>query len=145
MDVLKELKRNLEKQIEEINNKSDISPTELDRLDKAVDILKDIETICAMKEYGRDWEEEEDMEYSGRYPYYMRDGGRSYAPMQDRRRDRNMMPWRSEPRNSYSYGYGYSGQANKEQLMMDLREMMNMAKSEKERLAIQQLLEQWKE
>jgi hypothetical protein len=52
MDALKELKKNLEKQIEEINKKNDITPTELERLDKAVDIIKDIETICAMKEYG---------------------------------------------------------------------------------------------
>ena len=158
MDALKELKKVLEKEIEEISKKNDISPTELDRLDKAVDIIKDIETICAMKEYGY---EQEEPEYSGRYPYsrpyYMRDdgmrsrdmweGGSSYRRGRDsmgRYTSRDMMP-RDYYDRSYGDGYGYSGHMNKEDIRMDLREMMNNAKSDKERMAIQNFLDQWKE
>lgn len=172
MDALKELKKNLEKQIEEINKKNDITPTELERLDKAVDIIKDIETICAMKEYDdQQWRQEEG--YSGRYyPMYMRDerGGNSRQSydMWDEgsyQRDRSYAPDMYMSRNSYgdypysynrggsyrnsydrnSYNRGYSGHNNKEDLKMDLKMMMDNAKSDKERMAIQQLLEQWKE
>lgn len=159
MDTLKELKKNLEKQIEEINKKNDISPTELDRLDKAIDIIKDIETICAMKEYN--YQEEEESGYSNRYPMYMRDGGNSrtsgryymdrgsygYDPMMSNnsyRRSYEPMPNRYMSRDPY-YDGGYSGHASKEDLKMDLRMMMENAKTDKERMAIQQLLEQWKD
>ena len=40
-----------------------------------------------------------------------------------------------------SYNRGYSGHNNKEDLKMDLKMMMDNAKSDKERMAIQQLLE----
>lgn len=160
MESLKNLKKVLEKEIDEISKKNDISPTELERLDKAVDIIKDIETICAMKEYGYQEKEEPMQGYSERYsyPHYM-----SYDMMPPREQDmwsressyrdgrgsmgsryvsREMPPYSYDNR---SYGYGYSGHSNKEDLKMDLREMMNSAKTEKERMAIQQLLEQWKE
>lgn len=158
MDPLKELKHVLEKEIEEISKKNDISPTELDRLDKAVDIIKDIETICSMKEYSYD-----DDGYSERYPYYMRDNRRSYRmvdysggggtppymwdePGASYRRGRDSMG-RYASRDPYAYdtrSYGYSGH-NREDLKMDLRDMMNNTKNDKERMAIQQLLDQWKE
>lgn len=162
METLKNLKKVLEKEIEGISKKNEISPTELERLDKAVDIIKDIETICAMKEYGYQEKEEPMQGYSERYPYprYM-----SYDMMPPRERDmwsressyrdgrgsmgnrymsREMPPYSYESR-SYGYDRGYSGHSDKEDLKMDLREMMNSAKSDKERMAIQQLLEQWKE
>lgn len=155
MDALKELKHVLEKEIEEITKKNDISPTELERLDKAVDIIKDIETICAMKDYGYDREDEG---YSqAYYPRYMRDEGMRSRDMWEGgssyRRGRDAMTGRYVSRDmpryymdDRSYGYGgYSGHANKEDIKMDLREMMNNAKSDKERMAIQQLLDQWKE
>ena len=40
---------------------------------------------------------------------------------------------------------GYSGHMNKEDIKKDLQEMMNKTTSDKERMAIQQLLEQWKD
>ena len=46
------------KQIEKINKKGDITPDELTRMDKAIDIVKDCSVICAMEEYGKDPEEE---------------------------------------------------------------------------------------
>lgn len=153
MDALMDLKKVLEDQICEIAKKNDISPTELERLYKAVDILKDIETIWAMKDYG------DEEGYSGRYPYYMRDGGDSYG-YSDRgasyRRGRSQttgryvsreMPRYSMEDRSYAYGGGggYSGHNNREDLKMDLRMMLDSAKSDKERMAIQNLLDQWKE
>lgn len=152
MDTLKELKKVLEEQIEEIAKKNDISPTELERLDKAVDIIKDIETIWAMKDYGAP--EEEDYGYSGRYPYYMRDDmsrtGRSYDPWDRgasyrRGRDMNTGRYVSREMPRYYMDNGYSGHSNKEDMKMDLRMMMDNAKSDKERMAIQNLLDQWKE
>ena len=58
MKTIKDFGDLLCKQIEKINKKGDISPDELQRMDKAVDILKDISVICAMEEYGQDPEQE---------------------------------------------------------------------------------------
>ena len=46
------------KQIDKINKKGDITPDELNRMDKVIDIIKDCSVICAMEEYGKDPEEE---------------------------------------------------------------------------------------
>lgn len=65
-EELYDLCESLKKEIRQLNNKPDISPTEFDRLYKAVDIIKDIRTIEAMDNAG----------YSNTYPY---DDGVSYA------------------------------------------------------------------
>ena len=49
MDVLDNLCHKLVDDIAELNKKADISPSELDRVGKAVDIVKDIKTIEAME------------------------------------------------------------------------------------------------
>ena len=49
MDVLHELCHKLVDDIECLNKKDDISPTELYRVGQAVDIIKDIKTIEAME------------------------------------------------------------------------------------------------
>ena len=144
MDALKDVKKVLEEQIEAIAQKNDISPTELERLDKAVDILKDIETICAMKDYG--YEQDEDYGYSGRTMprYYMDD--RSYRRGRDMNTGRYVS--RDMPRyymDDRSYNMGYSGHANKEDLKMDLRMAMDNAKNDQERMAIQKVLDMWRE
>lgn len=54
MRILMDLKDLLEEELNKIVMKDDITPVELDRLDKAVDIIKDIETIWAMKDYSYD-------------------------------------------------------------------------------------------
>lgn len=157
MDALKELKRVLEKEIEDVSKKNDISPSELERVYKAVDVLKDIETICAMRDYGY---EEEDMGYSGRYPYYMRDMSRT-APNYDPwagdasyRRGRDNMTGRYVSRDvgpysydgrSYGYDRGYSSRDSKEEMRMELMDKLNTAKTDKERMAIQTVLDLWKE
>lgn len=68
MQTIKDFSEMLTKQIEKINKKGDISPDELQRMDKAVDIIKDISVICAMEEYGSNPEEEmySSMGYYGR-------------------------------------------------------------------------------
>lgn len=58
MHTIKEFGEMLTKQIDKINKKGDISPDELQRMDKAIDIIKDISVICAMEEYGQNPEEE---------------------------------------------------------------------------------------
>ena len=74
MQTIKDFSEMLTKQIEKINKKGDISPDELQRMDKAIDIIKDISVICAMEEYGNNPEEEmySSMGYYGknsRMPY----------------------------------------------------------------------------
>lgn len=54
----------LEREVAQMNSKPDISPTELDRIYKAIDIIKDIKTIEAMEDAG----------YSNMYPYSYDDG-----------------------------------------------------------------------
>lgn len=174
MRAIIDLKQLLEEELEKIVRKGDVTPTELDRLDKAVDIIKDIETICAMKEYNYQEEEEG---YSGGYPMYMRDGrGGSYEGSYRRGGNSRMGGYMMDPRyyrdgRSYDDSYdggsyvrgdrfydsryydqdrggnsrGYSGHTSKEDLKKDLQEMLNKAGSDKERMAIQQLLEQWKD
>lgn len=176
MRAIMDLKYLLEEELEKIVRKGDITPTELERLDKAVDIIKDIETICAMKEYNYQEDEEG---YSGGHPMYMRDGrGGSYEGSYRRGGggggNSRMGGYMMDPRyygdgrsydgsynrgGSYMGGYygdgrsyeqgggssrNYSGHATKEDLKKDLQEMMNKAATDKERMAIQQLLEQWK-
>ena len=58
MQTIKDFSEMLTKQIDKINKKGDISPDELQRMDKAIDIIKDISVICAMEEYGNNPEEE---------------------------------------------------------------------------------------
>ena len=43
--------------IEESSHEEKLTPATLEMLDKAVDIIKDIETIKAMEEYGEDYSE----------------------------------------------------------------------------------------
>lgn len=176
MRILMDLEQLLKEQIEQIIRKGDVTPVELERLDDAIDIIKDIETICAMKEYGY---QEEEGGYSERYPYYARSrrgGGGSYNYRREGGGNSGAGNYMMNPRyyrddRSYNSSYddmayardgrsynegsyeqgrsnnsrGYSGHANKEDLKKELQEMMNKAGSEKERVAIQQFLEQWKD
>ena len=88
-EELYELCDKLKKDIKELNKKEDISPAELEKVYKAVDIIKDIKTIEAMEEagYSNAAPYMGDMEYSravrgGSYNSY--DGyGNSYARGRD--------------------------------------------------------------
>ena len=120
MRTVKEFGELLCKQIDKINKKGDITPDELQRMDKAVDIIKDITVICAMDEYGKDPEEEmySSMGYYGR-------------------NSRNMPAWSSQGRDSmgrYSSTMGYSRDDGAKQTMRhDLELKLAGARNEEER------------
>lgn len=92
MKTIKDFGDLLCKQIDKVNKKGDISPDELQRMDKAIDIIKDISVICAMEEYGQDPEE---AMYSSA-GYYGRNS-------------RTMMPYSGSAVPLVTYGNGYSG------------------------------------
>lgn len=114
------------KQIEKINKKGDITPDELNRMDKAIDIVKDCSVICAMEEYGKDPEEElySSMGYYGR-------NSRTAQPMM------RMPMYSSQGRDSmgrYSSTMGYSRDDSAKQTMRhDLEMKLANARNEEER------------
>ena len=109
MEILYGIKDLLCEELDKINKKHDVTPSDLEMAYKAVDIIKDISTIEAMEEYGDDYSYDDDMSYArnrdsmGRYS--RRRGGRmSY--------DRQM-----------SMDRGYSGAESKEEMMRKIDEM----------------------
>lgn len=100
MKALQDLKEMLEDEIKKITKKGDITPQELDSMYKATDIIKDIETIDAMKEYGED-EQMQEGKYSQRGGSY-RSGNRGGYSQDDEYSQRyGMMMPRYMP---YAYG-----------------------------------------
>ena len=131
MNELYDLCENLKDDIKELNKKGDISPTELDRAYKAVDIIKDIKTIEAMEDAGSSYDRYSYDEggHSNRmpYPYYYYDEpGTSHAR---RGRDGDGDGRYSEARGRDAMGRytsrdgGYSGHDEKEQMMRQIEEM----------------------
>ena len=125
MRTIKDFSEMLCKQIDKINKKGDITPDELQRMDKAVDIIKDISVICAMEEYGKDPEEEmySSMGYYGR-------NSRTAMPMT------RMPMYSSQGRDSmgrYSSTMGYSRDGAKQTMRHDLEMKMAGARDEEER------------
>ena len=65
MKALEDLKEILEDQVKKITKKGDITPAELTNMNMAVDIIKDIGTIEAMKKAEAEWQDSESQkEYS---------------------------------------------------------------------------------
>lgn len=146
MNELYDLCENLKEDIKELNKKGDISPTELDRAFKAVDIIKDIKTIEAMEEAGSSYARGSSNaggSYDGRsYNSYeggsSRDGGQSNRmypgyffdePGMSNARGGNSRDGRySEARGRDARGRytsrddGYSGE-EKEQMMRQIEQM----------------------
>lgn len=125
MRTIKDFSEMLCKQIDKINKKGDITPDELQRMDKAVDIIKDISVICAMEEYGKDPEEEmySSMGYYGR-------NSRTAMPMT------RMPMYSSQGRDSmgrYSSAMGYSRDGAKQTMRHDLEMKMAGARDDEER------------
>lgn len=73
MKLYEDLTEMLQDQMKKIAKKSDITPQELDNVYKAIDVLKDIETIKAMKEAGEEGGEQSHDGYS-QYGYSTRRG-----------------------------------------------------------------------
>ena len=127
MESLYKLEDLLCKEIDKVTAKGDISPTDIKTLGDAVDIIKDIETVCAMKEYGND-----DSSYSmsnrgystRRYPMY-RDSYDSYDDMSYRRgRSRDE----------------YSRHDQKEEMIMKLEQKLKNARTEEERRTLRECI-----
>ena len=125
MKALEQLKELLEEEIRKVTKKGDITPAEVEAMYKVVDIIKDIDTIEAMEEYGEDNDGEYSRRgYSSRMSYM--DGG-SY------RRGRGMNGRYVSRDRSYR---GYSMEESRDAMMAKLEEAMNEATTEHERQAI---------
>ena len=86
MKALEHLKTILEKEIEKTTEKGAVAPNEIEALYKVVDIIKDIDTIHAMEDYGGDDEGGYSKDYSRRGSSYGRHGsydGYSYRRGRD--------------------------------------------------------------
>ena len=116
MNELYDLCENLKEEIRELNKKGDISPTELDRAFKAVDIIKDIKTIEAMEDAGYSYANSYDGMSNARRGRDG-DGDGRYSEDASYRRGRDTMG-----RYTSREG-GYSGHEEKEQMMRQIEEM----------------------
>lgn len=114
MRVLDDVQNMLCRELDEIQHK-ELSSNNLEVIDKAVDILKDISTINAMEQGGYS------NEYSGRYPMYMYDGN-SYEYSNARRRDS-------------------MGRYSREGVMDHLQKAMDEAKDDRQREEIRRLMD----
>lgn len=134
MDAIYELKDLLEKEIKKVTAKGDISPTEVKTVGEAVDILKDIETICAMKEYGND---------DSSYAMSNRGYSTMRVPMDRMYRDSYEGSYRGsyDSYDDMSYRRGrsrdnYSRHDQREEMIMKLEQKLKNARSEEERKTI---------
>ena len=131
MKVLEDVCDMLEDELKQIAKKSDLTSQDLDNAYKMVDIVKDIETIKAMKHA------EEESRYSNRMPRYSDayDYSNEYYSRDDYARDYSRDDY---SRGSYARGgrdgdndgrynesrdQGYSRHDDKEQLMRKIDEM----------------------
>jgi len=87
MKDLERIQELIESEIKPLTSKQDISPAELKNLGEAVDILKDVETIKAMREAGEDYSYSRDAYSRGRGYSYAEDGHSEYYPMYRRSHD----------------------------------------------------------
>ena len=147
MRALTDLKEMLEDDVKKITKKGDISPDELSNVYKAIDIIKDIETIKAMREHGDYSQEGSYNSYGNSYrrPYYSYDGnsmeGNSMTGSYARRgRDGdNDGRYNESSRGSYD---NYSRHTEKEQMVQKLEAMLQTAKTEEQRKAIMRCIDE---
>jgi hypothetical protein len=128
MRVLDDMCDMLEDELKQIAKKDDITPQELDNAYKAVDIIKDIETIKAMKKADEGYSNN----YSNRGPYYgsydyddmsyARDYSRDYSNEYSRARGGRDGDGDGRYNESRARG-GYSRHDDKGQLMQKIEEM----------------------
>lgn len=163
MKVYYDIKDMLERELEQIAGKRELTSNNLEVMDKAVDIIKDIETICAMKEAGEEG-------YSEMMPFYMYDdgmGGSSYARGRGRYAKRDSMGRYSSEggyssRGSYDGGSydsynrggsydsyargrrGYSRDDSKEYMVSELERMEKEAADEQQKMMIRNWKQQLK-
>ncbi|MBP5457251.1 MAG: hypothetical protein J6Y37_12195 [Paludibacteraceae bacterium] len=121
MKVYYEIKDILEKELEQIADKRELTSNNLEIMDKVVDIVKDIETICAMKEASED--------YSGAYMprYFYEDGNmsnNSYAMSNGSYARGRGRYARRDSMGRYSSDDGYSGYERRNYSREDSRDHM---------------------
>lgn len=128
MKRMEELKEMLCDELDDIAAKGTISAGDLDAIDKLTHSIKSIETIMAMKGYSNDY-------MNGR-SYANRDGDGRYSRNSYARNGGNSRGYsrRGYSRNDYSYG--------RDEMVEELRELMEDAETEKEREAIRHCIEQ---
>lgn len=146
MHKLKELKEMLERELEKVTKKGELSAGSLDIVDKLTHSIKSIDTIMAMEEYSED-------------DYAMRGGGSSYAsPTRGRgananRDSRGRYTSRYDYDGSYARGgssyardnRGYSREDAKEELLDHLYELEGMAKDAETKHMLKKFIKQAEE
>lgn len=142
MKVYNKIENMLCDELENIANQKELTPANLDMLDEAIDIIKDIKTIEAMEqEYGYSEDGGYSQGYYGRMPIYMYDDmgmgheGSSYARGRGSNAQRDSRG-RYMSAGGYSRNDGYSGDTKEE-----LQRLMSTAKNEREREAIRNALD----
>lgn len=134
MDTIKTmetLKDHVLREIEKINAKSDMTPTELKNSMDAVCLLEKIGRIEYMEDYYED-DEEEDEGQSGHYAYRR---GNSYGMMRGGRSYRNGRSGHYDD-HSYNRDYGRSGHSIEDRMIDKLQRMVDEADSDYERQTI---------
>lgn len=117
----------LNRELEQIVQKKELTSNSLDIMGKAVDIVKDLSIVKAMEESG----------YSERYPYYMYgDDGYAMDNSYARGRKRDSMGRYSRDE------YPHEGYSRDNHTMNKLQEMLDNAKTEEERSMIRKWMEQ---
>ena len=132
MKAFYELKDMLCGELDKFTKKSEINPQSLDMIDKLTHSIKSLETIIAMNE--QDGESE-------MYPYY---GGRAYQSGNNggggsNRRGRSNAQ-RRDSRGRYSNRENYSRDDACEDMIEDLRELMQDAPDERMKSKIQRFI-----
>lgn len=132
--VYEDVKNMLCKELEEIGRKGELTSNNLEVMYKSVDIIKDLETIEAMKQGG--YSNEYSGEYSERFmrPMYAYEGsyGGSYNSYDNRGRGKYA---ERDSQGRYSSERGYSRDSESE-----LQAMMDRAKDDREREVLRKAL-----
>ena len=139
-EVLDRLQKQLEREIEQIVNRADMSPIELENAKMAVCLIKEIQEVKMGKA----------LEEAGGYSNASY-GAYSYRDSYRRGRDANTGRYISRAYNdSYannsrggeSYEYGYSGHSIKDRMIDRLEQMMDEAHTEYEKKTITDAIHQ---
>ena len=153
MDKLKAVKQMLEKLLDEFIEKGDLDAHDVEMLDKVIDEIKDIETICAMRENSYYGEADLDGYSRGRGGRGYNDGysgARYYDGYSGNRYTNGMMydgMYMGEmPRRGYSGAQGgqysnrmmggYSRDDSQKRMIGQLERLMDEAQSDHARMAI---------
>ena len=135
MKALYELKDKFEMELEELARKGELGAGDLELAHKLTDTIKNIDKICALEEDGG-YSEAGDWEGRGAY-----NRGSSYAN-RGKHYVRGHYSRDGYSNRGYSRESGYSRHDAKEQMMVQLEDMMGSVSNEREREAIRRCMEQ---